>query len=466
MDPAEAAHAHPPGTWLAARRAAERLVSPLNRILAIEAASGLLLMAATAAALIWANTAWASYHGLWHTTIGLSIGSWDFERELHFWVSDGLMTLFFFVVGLEIRREIHEGVLAELRRAALPLAAAVGGMVIPAGIYAVLNYGRAGAAGWAIPMATDIAFAVGILTLLGNRVPATLRILLLALAVIDDIGAVLVIAIFYTGGIELWGLVVTAIGLATVLALRAVAVRSPLAYVVPGLVMWGGLYAAGIHPTVGGVILGLLTPIRSWFGPAGFAAATQAHLSELGETVPREELLVRLTAIERARREAVSPSERLLHGFHPWIAFGVMPLFALANAGVPIGGADLSGDGLYIFLGIVVGLAIGKPLGIYAASIASTATGMATKPDDTTRPGILLVGMVGGIGFTMSLFIANLALPPGPMLDTAKLAILLGSFAASVGGLLFGLAALRRASSTADEVILDGDPGAAPAADD
>ncbi len=412
--------------------------------MAIEAASGLLLVASTAVALVWANSAWRdSYADLWHTPFGGQLGSWTFARPLHFWVNDALMTIFFFVVGLEIRRETHEGDLRELRRAALPLAAALGGMLVPAAIFAFVNLGRAGEAGWGIPMATDIAFAVGVLTLLGKRVPASLRTLLLALAVIDDIGAIVVIAVFYSGGVSIAGVLIAAAGMAAVAALRAIGVRTPLAYLAPGAAVWIGLYVAGVHPTLAGVLLGLATPARSWFGPSGFAEATQEHLGHIDGS-DRAALHGHLAAVETARREAISPAERLQHILHPWVAFGVMPLFALANAGVPLGGADLSGDGLFLFLGILFGLALGKPLGIVAMSSIASRTGLATRPADATGRGIALVGIVGGIGFTMSLFIAQLAFSPGPLLDTAKLAILLASTAAITAGLVAGFSISRR----------------------
>ena len=432
----------PPEAWSPVRRVAAAIASPIQRILAIEAASGVVLLIATAVALTWANLWTSAYHDLWHTPIGGRLGPWSYEQPLHFWVNDGLMTLFFFVVGLEIRREIFEGELASFKKAAMPLAAAVGGMMIPAGIFAVLNAGRAGAAGWAIPMATDIAFAVGVLTLLGPRVPPALRVLLLALAVIDDIGAIVVIAIFYSGGISLGGLVLVAAGIGGVLTMRAAGVRTPLLYLAPAIVVWAGFLVTGIHPTIGGVLLGLLTPVRPWFGPSGFAETTQEQLDRLPGK-DREGLLLSLDLINEARREAVSPVERLIHALHPWVAFVVMPIFALANAGVVLGGADFSGDYLWLFIGVVAGLALGKPLGITAASLAATRVGIAKRSDEVTRGGVLLVGLVGGIGFTMSLFIAQLAFPPGPLLDTAKLAILVGSGVAILVGLGFGLTTRR-----------------------
>jgi NhaA family Na+:H+ antiporter len=434
---------HPPETWAPIRRAAAALASPIQRILAVEAASGIVLMVATVTALVWANLAPGTYADVWHTPVGGRVGPWSVEQPLHFWINDGLMTVFFLVVGLEIRREIFEGELATFRQASLPLAAALGGMLLPAILFALLNAGRVGSAGWAIPMATDIAFAVGVLTLLGSRVAPPLRVLLLALAVIDDIGAILVIAVFYSTGIAFEGLILVGAGIGMVLVFRAAGVRAPLLYLAPGLVVWAGFLVTGVHPTIGGVILGLLTPVRPWFGASGFAETTQAHLEQL-PAGDRAALLVSLDEINHARREAVSPVERLIHALHPWVAFVIMPLFALANAGVVLGGAELSGDALWLFAGIVVGLVVGKSLGITAFSLAATASGIATRSDDLRKRGVLLVGLVGGIGFTMSLFIAQLAFPPGPLLDTAKLAILVGSGVAMVVGLGFGLATGRR----------------------
>ncbi len=418
-----------PGVWVPAQRAMARLVSPLQRFLAIEAASGLLLMAATAIALVWANSPWRdSYHHLWEAPIGFQVAGWSFVRPLHFWVNDGLMTIFFFVVGLEIRREAYEGELADLRRAALPIAAALGGMLIPAAVYAALNVGRAGSSGWAIPMATDIAFAVGVLTLFGSRVPGSLRVLLLALAVIDDIGAIIVIAIFYNQGGTLDGLLVATTALVVVVGLRTAGVRAPLLYVIPGAALWAGLYGAGVHPTVAGVILGLLAPVRPWFGASGFARTTQEHLDQIDEATDRTALNEKLRQIETARREAISPADRLEHLLNPWVAFA---------------GAELTGDGLFIFLGIVLGLAAGKPLGILAASAIATRSGLASRGSGVTHSGVALVGMVGGIGFTMSLFVAQLAFPPGPLLDTAKLGVLVASAVAAAVGAVFGLLTLR-----------------------
>jgi NhaA family Na+:H+ antiporter len=419
----------------------------VERFLAVEASSGIVLLGAAVVALVWANTsARPFYEALWHTPFGLRLGDWSFERDLHFWINDGLMTLFFFVVGLEIRREIHRGELSELRRAALPLAAAAGGMAVPAALYLLVNGGRPSAVGWGVPMATDIAFAVGVLALLGKRVPPALRILLLALAVIDDVGAILVIAIFYTSGLAPLGLGVMAAAVALVITLQRFGVRAPLAYAPAALFVWAGAYAAGIHPTLAGVVMGLLTPARAWFGGAGFVASAEANLRSLREkgSDDEHEMLADLDEIDGARREAVSPVARLIHALHGWVAFGVMPLFALANAGVPLGDAKLTGDGLRVFVGVTLGLVIGKPAGVLGLSWLAARVGLVKLPTGIGWRQVVVVGLAAGIGFTMALFIAQLAFPPGPLLETSKLAILVGSV---LGGLA-AYAAGRRILTT------------------
>jgi Na+:H+ antiporter, NhaA family len=445
-------HGDPPGTWWPARRLARRALAPVERFLAIEAASGILLLAAAAVALVWANSPWRqSYTALWHVPLGLKLGPFSFERDLHFWINDGVMTIFFFVVGLEIRREIHRGELSELRRAALPLAAAVGGMLLPAGIFLALNGGRGSANGWGIPMATDIAFAVGVLTLLGKRVPPALRILLLALAVIDDVGAIVVIAIFYSSGLAPIGFLVMGGGLASMLAMQALGVRSAWAYVPPGAVMWAGAYAAGIHPTLAGVVIGLVTPVRAWFGPKVFAERADASVAAVREQYVEDEraMLAHLDDLNLARREAVSPVERIQHALHGWVAFGAMPLFALANAGVSLGDASFKGEPLLVFLGVSIGLVLGKPLGVLGFSWLAERLGLAALPRGVTWSQVGLVGVVAGIGFTMSIFIAQLAFPAGAYLETAKVGILIGSGAAAVLG--YGLGRMILTTRPPDE---------------
>jgi NhaA family Na+:H+ antiporter len=436
----------PPGTWAPARKGVKRILAPVERFLAIQASSGIVLMIAAAVALAWANSPWReTYEGLWHILIGGRVGSLAFERNLHFWINDGLMTIFFFLVGLEIRREIHAGELSEIRRAALPLAAALGGMMVPALIFIALNGGRASVGGWAVPMATDIAFAVGALALLGKRVAPALRILLLALAVIDDVGAIVVIALFYSSELAASGFAVLGLGMLFILALQLLGVRLPAAYVVPGIIVWAGAYLGGIHPTLAGVIVGFMTPVKAWYGAGRFLDHAEARVRSLRSKSSQDhkELLPQLDSLKVATREAVSPVERLQHLLHGWVAFGIMPLFAFANAGVPLGQISMAGDALWVFLGVTIGLAVGKPVGIVAVSWVAVRLGVAALPAGVTWAHVSVVGIVGGIGFTMALFVAQLAFAAGPLLETAKLAILTGSGLAAAAALLAGYRLLR-----------------------
>jgi Na+:H+ antiporter, NhaA family len=451
----------PPEAWEPLLRLARLAGRPLERFLRVQAASGILLLVAAAVALAWANSPWAeSYARLWHTPIGLRVGAFAFERPLEWVVNDGLMVIFFFVVGLEIRREVHHGELSEWRRAALPAAAALGGMLAPAAFYLVVAGAPATRSGWGVPMATDIAFAVGILTLLGQRVPAALRVLLLALAVIDDLGAIVVIALFYSAGIAPAGLGVAALGLGGVFAMQRLGVRTKLAYVVPALVAWAGIYQAGIHPTIAGVLVGLMTPVRAWLGPEGFLVGVRKELEHLAPTLPGEpsshELAETLRHVDAARREALSPAESLIETLHPWVAFGIMPLFALANAGVMISGGSLDGEARRVVGAVAVGLVAGKPLGVLAASWLALRWRLGALPTGMTQRHLVVLGVVAGVGFTMSLFIAQLAFPDPRSLAAAKLGVLAASGGAALLGLALGRLLLspvvaEGAAQTADE---------------
>lgn len=454
--------ASPPGVWPAARRVASVVARPLERFLHVQAASGLVLLAAALVALVWANSPWRhAYEQLWHTPISFGAGARTVSQPLHFWINDALMVVFFFVVGLEIRREIHQGELSDRRRAALPVVAALGGMIAPALIYAAVNHASPALRGWGVPMATDIAFAVGVLALLGKRVPAAVRVLLLALAIIDDIGAIVVIAIFYSSGFAASGLAVAAGGVALVLLLRALGVRTTAAYVVPGAVLWGGILMTGVHPTIAGVILGLLTPARPWYGEKGFLAATEAAIDDFRRRAARDhdhhEMLEPLARVAEARREAVAPVVRIEAALHPWVAYGIMPLFALANAGVDLRGVDLRAPATSgIVAGIVAGLVIGKPIGVLAASFLAERAGIAARPRGVTWRGAALVGAVAGIGFTMAIFIAGLAFSDAGSLGAAKLGVLVASAVAGVLTLAAGRVLLPApppevAAVTADE---------------
>ena len=433
----------PPEAWEPLLRFARLAGRPLDRFLHIEAASGIVLLIAAAVALAWANSPWAeSYVSFWHTPLGIRLGTFAFERPLEWFVNDGLMVIFFFVVGMEIRREIHHGELSEWRRAALPAAAALGGMLAPAAMFLALAGQPATRSGWGVPMATDIAFAVGVLALLGKRVPAALRVLLLALAVIDDLGAIVIIAFFYSAGVTVSGLLIAAAGFGGVFAMQRLGVRAKLAYVAPSVIAWAGIYAAGIHPTIAGVIIGLVTPVRAWLGPDGFVEGVRIQIDHLAEATPAavssHELAQALRHVDVARREAVSPAESLIGTLHPWVAFGVMPLFALANAGVSLTGVSLDSASWSVMSGAAVGLVIGKPVGVLAACWLMLRLQIGTLPAGMSMRHLVVVGVVGGVGFTMAIFIAQLAFTSPALLAAAKLGILIASGTAAIAALVLG----------------------------
>lgn len=429
---------------------AERFFAALERFLHIEAISGIVLLLAAAVALIWANSPFAaSYEHVWHTPVGVSVGTATISHSLHFWINDGLMTVFFLVVGMEIRREIHEGALSTAALASLPLAAAFGGVGVPAMIYLAINSDPALQHGWAIPTATDIAFAVGVLALLGRSIPGSIRIFLLALAIIDDIAAVLIIAVFYSSGLDYMGLLLAGLGTAVVIGFQMIGIASAFSYVFPGIIVWCGLLISGAHPTLAGVVLGLMTPVilRPRREPP-VEVATRA-LSEFGErshasAVELHELISPVRRLEEAQRDLLPPVVRVQAALHPWVAFGVMPLFALANAGVAVNGMDLGGKSLSVLAGVMVALVVGKPVGVMLGSWLAVRAGLSRLPPGVTWFGLLVVGCLAGIGFTMSIFIAMLAFNEANLLGAAKLGVLLASCVAAVIGLLLGRAYVLR----------------------
>ncbi|PWF24032.1 Na+/H+ antiporter NhaA [Corticimicrobacter populi] len=428
-----------------AQQLAERAFSTLERFLHIEAVSGIVLLAAAAIALIWANSAWAdSYHALWHAQLTIGVGEYIFSQTLHFWINDALMTIFFLVVGMEIRREIHEGALSDFRQAALPIVAALGGVVVPALFYLALNSDPARQGGWAVPTATDIAFAVGVLALLGRSIPGNVRVFLLALAIIDDIMAVLIIAFFYTGGLDYTGFLIAGVGLLMVLGLQRIGIGSAYAYVIPGAVVWIGLLVTGAHPTLAGVVLGLMAPVVPVLmreRPQDMIQRVARDLLWLdgGASKSVSNIAHPLHELRRAQREMLPPVSRVQIALHPWVAYGVMPLFALANAGVSLDGIDLSAEGpQWVMAGVALALVLGKPVGVIGVSWLVVRLGWCRLPPGVTWQGIGLIGMLAGIGFTMSIFIAMLAFVDEQMLGAAKLGVLLGSLVAVVLGLLIG----------------------------
>ena len=412
----------------------DRWLRPLARFLRVEATSGIMLVVCALIALIVANSRWAEpFLAFWQTDITLGVGDLQFHHSLHHVINDGLMAIFFFVIGLEVKRELVHGSLSDLKQASLPIAAAIGGMVVPAGLYLSLQYGEPGMRGWGIPMATDIAFVVGCLALLGSRVPHSLRVLLLSLAIVDDIGAILVIAIGYTESLDSRFLILAVIAIAVVQLFSRIGVRRFLPYIAVGAVAWLALHESGIHATLIGVILGLMTPAKSVLVPERFREYLHEKQEEFREQrwAKRDHRAEVVQEVQRLSRETVSPLEYLEMTLHPWTAYVIMPVFALANAGVAIEPANLSDS---VAIAVVLGLVVGKPVGIVLFSWLVIRTRLARLPEGISWPVLIAGSCLAGIGFTMALFIDGLAFGADG-LDTAKTGVLVGSAISAVAGI-------------------------------
>lgn len=425
-------------------RLVRRVLDTFQKFARAEASGGLVLLACTALALAWANSRWAdSYFHLWEVPVTIGASGLGLTMSLHHWINDGLMAVFFFMVGLEIKREMLVGELASFRQAALPIAAAIGGMAVPAALFSLVNLGGPGAHGWGIPMATDIAFALGVLALLGPRVPITLKVFLAALAIVDDLGAVLVIALFYTASISWTSLGVAVLVLAALLTLNRANVRHPAPYVLLGVVLWVAFLTSGIHSTIAGVLLAMTIPARTRIDQQEFAAQVREELAGFEQASgPGVSVLTNnlqqeaIHRIEDACEGAQSPLMRLEHALHGVVAFGIMPVFALANAGVRLGGNLTEALSSPVALGIILGLVVGKPLGITLASWLAVRSGVAVLPGTVSWRLIHGASWLAGIGFTMSLFIAGLAFPDTHLVDASKLGILTASVIAGLTGWL------------------------------
>ena len=424
---------------------------PVQRFMHEEASSGIVLFVAAVVALIWANSPWYHvYHELLETHITIGFGRWAIDETLHHWVDDGLMAVFFFVVGLEIKRAVIVGELSSVRRAALPIFAALGGMIVPALIYVAFNAEGEASRGWGVPMATDIAFSLGVLSLLRTRAPLPLKVFLAAFAIIDDIGAVIVIAVFYTGEIAWGNLGIGAIFLAVLVIVGRLGIRHPLVYAVLGVAVWLAFLYSGVHATVAGVLVAATIPIRVRVDPAGFLARGRDLLlvfdrsGEYGhEDETSSEQRAILKELEDTAQEMQSPLQRFENALHPWVAFVIMPLFALSNAGVKLEGDFFAALTHPVTIGIVLGLVIGKQVGVTLFSWAAVRSGIAALPYGVTWLQFYGVALLGGIGFTMSLFITNLAFTSDVLSTEAKIGILLGSAISGVIGYLVLLRAGR-----------------------
>jgi NhaA family Na+:H+ antiporter len=405
-----------------------------------EAAGGALLVLSAAAALVIANSPLADgYHRLWTREIPIDVAGHVLSLTAHQWINDGLMAVFFLLVGLEIKRASIAGELASRRQAALPVAAALGGMAVPAAIYVATAAGGDAAHGWAIPMATDIAFALGILALVAPQAPAGLKVFLAALAIVDDLGAVIVIAVFYSGAISTHALLMAGVCLLILIALNRLGVWYVIPYLVVGLALWYFVHESGVHATIAGVLLAMTIPANTPLNTAQYSARARALLDEFDRTETGDLRVLTskgqqdaIFALERVSTHALAPLLRLEHALHRVVAFGIMPLFAFANAGVTLNGVSLD----TVTLAVFAGLLIGKPLGITAATWIAVRLRVASLPDGAGWPALHGCAWLGGIGFTMSLFIATLAFGATPRLDAAKAGILAASVVAGIAGAL------------------------------
>ena len=441
-----------PRPWSASdRRVPRTVVRPLRRFADTEAAGGVAMLAMAIVALVWANSPFGdSYVELWETLISLHIGELiHIDLDLRGWVNDLAMAIFFFVVALEIKRELVRGELRDPRAAALPALAAIGGMIVPAAIYALFNVGTAGADGWGIPMATDIAFAVGVLSLVGKRIPSSLVVFLLTLAIVDDLGAIVVIAVFYTSGLSFGWL---AVGIGCILGavvLNRADVRAFVPYFLLAAFCWLALHESGVHATLAGVAFGLITPSHAFvratqFGPRARGLVSRVEVAQAAEIRADddndEEALEAdaLNELITLSAESQPPLDRLEHRLLPWTTFVIVPIFALANAGVRVSWDDLtSAFSEPVTLGVLLGLVVGKPIGIMIFSLLAVRLGIGKQPAGATWSQIFGVAMLGGIGFTVALFVTELAFGPGALADQAKIGILAASAIAGVAGYLY-----------------------------
>jgi Na+:H+ antiporter, NhaA family len=420
----------------------DRAMAPFREFAHLEASGGIVLILTALLALFWANSPWSeSYFDLWSTKLTIGVGDYSLSKALLLWVNDGLMAIFFFVVGLEIKRELLVGELASASKAILPLAAAIGGAVVPAGLFFALNAGKNGSSGWGVPMATDIAFSLGVLALLGSRAPLALKVFLTAFAIIDDLIAVMIIALFYTSSLKAEYLVLAGGVFLALIFINRIHVNGPILYALLGCVLWFAFLKSGLHATIAGVLLATTIPARTRIDTRHFLHVAEGQIARFrragaaGESIlTSKEHQAALHNILEATEHVESPMARLEHALHPWVAFAIVPIFALANAGVDLG-SDL-GTALASALtaGIVIGLVAGKFIGILGASYLAVRSGITELPDGVDWRHIAGASFLGGIGFTMSLFIAGLAFDDPAMLDRAKIGILLASLLAGVAG--------------------------------
>lgn len=417
----------------------QMFLSPFQSFVHKESIGGIILIAAALVAFLWANSSWSSaYFALLDIPFGIQAGSWVLKKPLLLWINDGLMAIFFLMVGLEIKRELLVGELSSPREAALPMIAAVGGMVVPALIFASLNWGSEGIPGWGIPMATDIAFALGLLSLLGNRVPLSLKVFLTALAIVDDLGAILVIALFYTDQLSWTSLIYSLVLLSLAYGYGRLGGRKLIGFGILGIIGWYFMLKSGVHATIAGVLLAFTIPLQRTLEPKEL----KDWLISASEPAGFEETEVQVERLEEKVKQAASRLHSLEHRLEPWVAYLIMPVFALFNAGVALGEESMRITPVTI--GAFCGLLLGKPVGIVGISWLAERLGWVSLPAGVNWNMVTAVGFIAGIGFTMSLFVASLAFGGTGMLDQSKIGVLSASVIAAITGLFLLKISLKR----------------------
>ncbi|RAJ31921.1 Na+/H+ antiporter NhaA [Pedobacter cryoconitis] len=420
----------------------EKIIAPVSRFIHLEYTGGIVLFLSVLVAIIWANSPFhESYHHLWDIKFSIGFDDYVLNKPLHIWINDGLMALFFFVIGLELKREFMEGELSTLKKASLPMMAALGGMLVPAAIFFIINKGLASEHGWGIPMATDIAFALALLSMAGKHIPGSVKVFLSALAVADDLGAVLVIAFFYTSNLNFAPLGVAAIFLLILIAGNKLGIRSTAFYLLIGIAVWIGFLLSGVHATIAGVLVAFTIPAVTKINENSFSENLRKLSNDFEQEIPNSGLLTTseqhrtIEQVKSLTLAAETPLQKIEYALHPWVAFVIMPLFALANAGIIIGADFFSALVNPVSIGVISGLIIGKFVGVLLFTWLMVKTGLAQLPDQANWKHITGVALLAGVGFTMSLFISNLAFEQPEFIEQAKYGILIASLIAGILGI-------------------------------
>ena len=422
----------------------ERIIAPVSRFIHLEYTSGILLLFSVVVAIVWANSSFGdSYHHLWETDFAIAIGKYALNKPLHIWINDGLMAIFFFVIGLELKREFMDGELSTFKKAVMPMSAALGGMIGPAVIYTLINLNSAGAHGWGIPMATDIAFALALLSMAGKNIPTAVKVFLSALAVADDLGAIVVIAFFYTAQVNFLALGIAGIFLLILLIGNRLGIRNSAFYLIFGICVWIGFLLSGVHATIAGVLVAFTIPAITKINENVYSENLRALSYQFEKEIPNNSTLTTpeqhqtIQQVKDLSLAAETPLQKIEHALHPWVAFVIMPLFALANSGIIIGADFFSSIINPVSLGVATGLIVGKFIGILLFTFIMVRAGVGSLPKGANWKHIIGIALLAGVGFTMSLFISGLAFTNNILVEQAKYGILIASIIAGVSGYLF-----------------------------